>query len=113
MSFSAGSKLSPPNVMSNMAEWQRKAVAWMMQAHNGHIANTGSFTCTSGTTTTVIADPRIGFAAVITFMPTTANAAAEVGAGTMYVSSQSKGAATVTHANAGTGDRTFKYGITG
>lgn len=113
MPFSAAARLSPPPVMSNTQEWQRKAVLWMAQAHNGHIANTGVFTADSGTAETVLTDSRIGFASCILFAPTTANAATELGAGTLYISTQSAGAATVTHANAVTGDRTFRYAILG
>ena len=43
----------------------------------------------------------------------TANAAAEVGAGTIYVSAKAQGSFTVTHANSATADRTFAYRIGG
>jgi len=46
-------------------------------------------------------------------MPTTANAAAELAAGTMYVSSQTTEQATITHASAGSGDRSFRVLIIG
>lgn len=111
MTTSAGTRLSPPSFMTDEVEWRRKAVQWMAQAHIGHIANTATATILSGTVATVLIDTRIGFASVLTFMPTTANAATEVA--TLYVSSQSKGAATLTHANAGSGDRIFKYSILG
>lgn len=113
MSLSAGTRLSPPSYMTNEDEWRRKASEWMVQAHAGHLANAGTVTLLSGTVTTVLTDTRIGFPSVIAFMPTTANASAEVGGGTIFVSSQSKGIATITHANAATGDRTFKYSILG
>ena len=46
-------------------------------------------------------------------MPTTANASAEVGAGTIYVSARAKQTFTLTHANNGQTDRTYKYAIIG
>ena len=42
---------------------------------------------------------------------THANAAAEVGAGTIYVSAKAKGAFTVTHTNSATANRNFDYEI--
>jgi hypothetical protein len=44
-------------------------------------------------------------------MPTTANAAAEIGNGTIYVSSRGKQTATITHANNSQTDRTFAYAL--
>ena len=52
-------------------------------------------------------------AAMTQQMLTTANAAAEVGAGGMYVSAQGDGSFTVTHANNAQADRTFDYTVTG
>jgi hypothetical protein len=44
---------------------------------------------------------------------TTANAAAEVGNGTIYVSAVHNGSFTITHANSATTGRTFLYAIQG
>lgn len=106
---SAGTRVSPPLYRSDTDAWVRLATNWMRAAHQGHIANVGTFACLSGTVSTVLTDSRIGAATFIGFSPTSANAAAE----SPWVSSQSKGAATVTHANAATGDRTFTYCILG
>lgn len=73
----------------------------------------GTMTLTASTTTTQISDRRVGTDSVISFMPTTANAAAEIGAGGMYVSEVTQGSFTVTHANNGQTDRDFSYAITG
>jgi hypothetical protein len=113
MSISAGTKLPPPFFMTNITEWQRKAVTWMLQTNQGHIDNCGSVSLLSGTATTILTDSRIGLNSFIGFMPKTANAAAEIGGGTLYVGSQSEGAATLTHANDVTGDRTFRFCILG
>jgi hypothetical protein len=43
----------------------------------------------------------------------TANAAAEVGNGTIYVSAVTNGSFTLTHANNSQVDRTFRYAISG
>lgn len=111
MAFSAASRTSPPPYLTDTEQWKRLCASWMLQVNQGHLANTGTFTCSSGTAQTVLTDSRIGFASHLTFTPTTANAATETA--TLYVASRSKGAATITHANAVTGDRTFTYAILG
>lgn len=77
----------------------------------GHAA--GEVTLTASTASTVVTDLRAGVDSVITFMPKTANAAAEVGNGTMYVSSRGKQTFTITHANNAQTDRDFEYSISG
>lgn len=80
---------------------------------SGKMNNTGTFTVTQSAATTVVTDPRCGPESVINYTPTTANASAEVGAGTIYISAKSDGSFTVTHANSATAGRTFDYTITG
>jgi hypothetical protein len=82
-------------------------------ALKGKLNNTGTVTLTANTTTTVITDTRIGVDSFIGFMPTTANASAEIGNGTMYVSSRGDKTATVTHANNAQTDRSFTYCVLG
>lgn len=111
MPVSAGSRVAPPAYLIDTESWKRLVAAWMREANQGHLSNTGTFSCTSGTAQTVLVDSRIGFASCIGFSPTTANAAAELA--TLYVSDRSAGGATIAHANAATGDRTFTYSILG
>jgi hypothetical protein len=73
----------------------------------------GSFTCATGAATTVVTAPNCGLDSEIIFSPKTANAAAELGAGTIYVSAVAQGSFTVTHANSATTLRTFAYRIAG
>lgn len=56
---------------------------------------------------------KIGPDSFIWPMPLTANAAAELAAGTLYVTAQANGAVTFAHANAGSVDRTFRLLIIG
>lgn len=72
---------------------------------------TGEFTCALNAATTSVAAPNCGADSRILLQPTTANAAAEVGNGTIYVSAVSQGSFTVTHANSATASRTFWYRI--
>ncbi len=73
----------------------------------------GSFTLTASTTTTVVTDLRVGEDSVITMTPITSNASAEVGGGTMFLSSRGDSSFTITHANNSQTDRTFIYTVTG
>ena len=83
------------------------------QAMDGKIRSYGETTLAASTAATTLTDARIGPASVITFMPTTANAAAEIGNGTMYVSARTNGSATITHASGASTDRIFGYLVIG
>ena len=74
---------------------------------------TGSFTLATSATSTTVSDLRAGTNSVISYMPTTANASAEIGAGTIYISARADSSFTVTHANNSQSDRTFIYAIVG
>lgn len=73
---------------------------------------TGTVTLTANAATTTLTDVRLTASSVITLMPTTANASAEIGAGTIYIGTTAIGSATITHANNAQADRTFRYNIT-
>jgi hypothetical protein len=97
----------------NYEEWQRQ-ITWIINAmldgkHNG----TGSITLTASASSTAVADSRVGTYSVINLMPLTANAAAEIGAGAVYVSSRAQGTFTIAHANNAQTDRLFQYSISG
>lgn len=114
MATSAASRISlVPGFLADDKAWKRGMAAWALEINQGHLNNTGTISLLSGTVETVLTDTRLGAFSFIGFMPTTANAAAELGGGTLYVATQSDGAATITHANAATGDRTFRYAILG
>jgi hypothetical protein len=68
-------------------------------------------TLTAGATVTVVIDPTVTPDTVILFDPLTANAAAELYAGTMYVLPVNRflGSFAITHLNAGTTDRSFRW----
>ena len=80
---------------------------------DGKSNNTGTFTCTASAATTAVTDFRAGKSSIILLMPQTANAAAEVGNGTIHVSTRAKQSFTVTHANNSQTDRTFGYVVVG
>lgn len=100
----------PPIVTSRGAELDKREVALAIDAlGKGRSNATGTVTLTPNSATTVVSDPNAGETSVISFMPTTANAANE----SMYVSAQSQGSFTITHGNTPLADRTFSYAIQG
>ena len=79
---------------------------------NGKTNNTGTVTlAVASATTTTINDERISYDSIITFMPTTANAASELT--NLYVSAKTKGSATLTHSANTSADKTYSYIIVG
>ena len=74
---------------------------------------TGTFTLTASATTTQVTDLRAGTDSVILYVPTTANASAEKGAGSIFISARADSSFTITHANNSQNDRTFIYAIIG
>ncbi len=80
---------------------------------DGRQNNVGTVTLTAATAATVVTERRCGIDSVVTFMPTTGNAAAELGNGTMFVGTVTAGSYTITHASNAQADRTFKYEVTG
>jgi len=83
------------------------------QILNGKINTVGDITLTANAASSTLTNTNIGADSCILFMPTTANAAAEIGNGTMYVSARTSGSATITHANNANADRTFVYVVLG
>ncbi len=106
-----------PEHMTDPVEWLRKTVSVVNGMMRGRTNNYGTVTLTanSATTTVTLSKDRISIYSVIVFMPTTANAATEFGAGTMYVSATAPGSNTftITHVNNAQTDRSFRYAIIG
>lgn len=91
----------------------KKIVLAIQQLAAGRSNAVGSVTLTTGAATTTVTDSNCSSSSVPLLTPTTANAAAEVGNGTMYVSAVTNGSFTITHANSATTGRTFKYALHG
>jgi len=81
----------------------------------GNINSTTTLTLTANAATSTLTDPNLTPEKVVLFDPTTANAAAELAAGTIYVLTANRGVQswTVTHANNAQADRTFRVLIIG
>jgi hypothetical protein len=75
----------------------------------GRRNTTGTVTLTQSVATTTVTHPNFGADSVPVLTPMHANAAAEIGNGTMYISTRAQGSFTITHANSATANRTFSY----
>jgi hypothetical protein len=73
----------------------------------GRANNVGSVTLGAGVTASSVVDTRITLSCKVFLSPRTANAAAAIP--TTWISAVIDGGFTLTHANAGTIDRTFDY----
>lgn len=87
------------------------------RTNNTHVV---TLTANSATTTVSVAKETIGENTLIFFMPQTANAATEFGAGSMYVSARTinitpptSPSFTITHTNNAQTDRTFGFVMIG
>jgi hypothetical protein len=91
----------------------RKLVLALQQLAAGRSNSVGTVTLATSSATTTVTDNNCAAGSTIILTPTTANAATEVGNGTMYVSSVANKSFTITHANSATTGRTFAYAIHG
>lgn len=91
----------------------KKLIMSLQQLAAGRSNAYGTFTCTPNQATTVVTDANVSAESRILPMATTANAAAEMGAGTLYIGTVANGTFTVTHANSATTGRIFKYAVHG
>ncbi len=91
----------------------KKIVLAIQQLAAGRSNAVGSVTLATGSATTAVSTPNCAPGSTPILTPATANAAAELGNGTMYVSAVANGSFTVTHANSATAGRTFLYAILG
>ena len=79
------------------------------QLTEGRSNAAGTFTLAANAASTTVLAPNCGAASTVLPFPKTANAAAEIGNGTMYIGTVSNGSFVVTHANNAQADRTFMY----
>jgi hypothetical protein len=93
----------------------RRLYEVLQQMRRGKLEMVGEFTLTANVASSVLTDSRISKQSVIVWHPRTANAAAEMAAGTMYITdaNMGTGTATVAHANNAQTDRQFRYAVIG
>lgn len=87
----------------------RRIVQAIRELFEGRSNAVGEVTLQAGGTATTVTAANCGVDSKVFLFPTTANAAAEVGAGTLYCGTVAGGSFTLTHANNAQTDRTFFY----
>ena len=90
-----------------------RIVRAIRELFEGRRNTTGTVTLAANTASTVVAHVNFGSASVPHLTPQTANAAAEIGNGTLFVSARANGSFTLAHANNAQSDRTFLYSFDG
>ena len=102
----------PPPPSDNYGRRMHEVIG---QMRSGKLEVVGEFTLTANVASTVLNDVRISPQSVIVWHPRTANAAAEMANGTMYITdaNMANASATVTHANNAQTDRSFRYAVIG
>lgn len=101
-----------PNSAKSVAEVVLWASRLVLQLERLRGPAVGEVTLTLNAASTKVANAAMRPTSVVVFTPLHANAAAEIGGGTMYVSAKATGSFTITHANSATASRTFDYSIT-
>lgn len=104
-----------PTTGTNWQEWLLKVSRAANDMRSGKMNTGGTFTLTASVASTTLTDSRISVDSTVVLVPTTANAAAELGNGTLYMSESGRvnGSIVVTHANNAQTDRTFRIVIIG
>lgn len=106
--------IPPPKTMQGIYEWIQKAWSAFNNMLAGKLNCTyPGFTLTANASQTTLTDYRIGGSTVVLFVPKTANAAAEIGNGTLILGEPVAGAVNVGHANNAQTDRTFDLVLLG
>ena len=111
---------SPPSFAKASEGLPSEVSAWLGRVRDvvnnimrGKLNCTGAVTLAAGATTTTLSDALIGGSSVVLLQPTTANAAAELGNGTLYFDAPGAGSVVIRHANNAQIDRSFNYVVMG
>jgi hypothetical protein len=91
----------------------KKIVLAVQQLAAGRSNAVGNVTLTTGAATTIVLTSNCAAGSTPILTPASAAAAAEVGNGTIYVSTVANGSFTIAHANSATAGRTFLYALVG
>ncbi len=95
-----------------LSPWLRSLYDAIYPMRHGKFDCTTEVTLTANVASTTLSDYRFSPQSVVGYMPKTANAAAEIGNGTMYFT-PTDGSCVITHANNAQADRTFGISILG
>ena len=100
---------------STILAWVKDVADIITAMQRGRHNNVGTVTLTANAATTTLTDARIAADSAVIIVPTTSNASAEMGGGTIYMSEAGRvnGSIVITHANNAQTDRTYRYAILG
>ena len=101
------------DVQRQLTEWLRDESSVLAGAMTGKTNNTGTVTLTASQATTTITDARLGRGTLLTLVPTTANASAEVATIYQTYPNATKEQIVLNHANNAQGDRIFAFALIG
>jgi hypothetical protein len=90
-----------------------KIVRAIRELFEGRSNAVGTVTLAAGATSTTVTAMNCGAGSTPLLVPTTANAAAEIGNGTLYVGTVANGSFIITHADSDQTDRTFRFAAFG
>lgn len=102
----------PQEDMPDERQHRRQLAQQLTRTVQGGVDCTLTLTLTENVGSTTIIDSRISLSTAVLAMPATAQAAAEIGNGTMYFT-PTAGQCVVTHANNAQTDRTFTIALLG
>lgn len=96
-------------------EWLTRVATTLNEVLRGRLNVTGTLTLTANAASSTLTDDRISINSAIILVPATANAAAELGNGTLFISETNRvnGSIILTHANNAQADRTYRFVIIG
>lgn len=95
--------------ISNRETRLERIVGQVRALAEGRSLAAGTVTLTENAATTVVSNSIISADCFPVLFPAHANAATEIGNGTMYVSAVTNGSFTITHNNSATANRTFNW----
>ena len=104
----------PDTIDQNSVVWRRRLIG-IINTLVGRANAIDELTLDDNADSTTFLHPALTYYSHIDFMPMTANAAAEIGGGMLYVgqATMKNGECVVTHANNAQTDRTFRVKIDG
>ena len=91
----------------------KKVILAIQQLAAGRSNAVGTVTLATSSATTVVSDRNCAAGSVPLLIPASANAATEIGNGTLYISTVTNGGFTISHANSATTGRSFLYALLG
>lgn len=104
----------PDTIDQNSVVWRRRLIG-NINALVGRANAIDDLTLDANAGSTTLIHPMLTYYSHVAFMPMTANAAAEIGAGTLYVAqaTMKNGECVISHANNAQTDRTYRIKIDG